>query len=285
MSDQFSARGEPTAMDVMGSGGTRICVWDYGGEGPPLLLAHCTGTLGRIWDPVVRRLGGAFRCLSVDTRGHGDSAPPQRREDLSWNLSGLDLLAVIDSLALGDGLFAVGHSAGGAHLAYAALERPGVFRRAVLIDPIIAPSTAFGSENPLSAKVRRRVNHFESRAIAKERFQSKPPMNTWSPDALDAYIEHAFAPREDGAITLKCPGDREAWFYELGGAHDVFERLNELNFPVLLITGSESYVAPLAAAQAGRLPDVQEITVQGAGHFIPQEKPDEVAKLLGDWFR
>jgi len=48
----------PTAHTVSGHEGFPINVWDYGGDGPVLLLAHCTGAVARTWDPVVRHLDG-----------------------------------------------------------------------------------------------------------------------------------------------------------------------------------------------------------------------------------
>ena len=42
---------EPAAVKVEGHGGVGLCVWDYGGAGPDLLFCHCTGTMGRIWEP------------------------------------------------------------------------------------------------------------------------------------------------------------------------------------------------------------------------------------------
>ncbi|MBI2431941.1 MAG: alpha/beta hydrolase [Candidatus Hydrogenedentes bacterium] len=275
----------PTSTRVTGEGGLLLNVWDYGGGGPPILLCHCTGTFGRIWDPVARHLQGTFRMIAIDTRGQGDSAIPSSREDCAWWRSGEDVLAVIEHFDFGPGLRACGHSAGGAHLAHAELAQPGTFSRLVLIDPIIAPDHQFGAENPLAAKVRRRLNTFSHRSAARDRFAAKPPMDVWAPEALNAYVEFAFEDEPDGSITLKCPGEREAWFYELGGAPDVYERLHQITCPTLLVTGSESYVAPLTELQAARLPQCERRIIEGAGHFIPQEKPETIAQVIKDWLQ
>ena len=68
---------DPKAIRVEGAGGVGINVWDHGGEGDPLLLVHCTGTHGRIWDPLVPALRERFRVIAPDTRGHGDSEKPE----------------------------------------------------------------------------------------------------------------------------------------------------------------------------------------------------------------
>jgi pimeloyl-ACP methyl ester carboxylesterase len=271
-------------VPVTGYGGVDLNVWDYGGLGEPLLFVHCTGTLGRIWDVVVAELGDRFRVLAPDTRGQGDSQAPERRRDYLWDFSGQDLLAIMEHFDLPRGIGAVGHSAGGAHVAYAERRVPGIFGKVMLIDAIIAERKFFHDEHPLAVKVRRRVNEFESLEAARERLQSKPPMEHWVREAVDSYLAHAFTPTEGGGYRLKCPGAREAWYYELGGASDIFDVLDTLQFDARVVTGEYSYVHPWAVAQQARLPKAKLEVVPGAGHFIPQEKPVETAALIAGWF-
>jgi len=275
---------EPEAVTVRGYNGLNLNVWDYGGSGTPLLLCHCTGTLGRIWDPVVARLGDQFRVLAPDTRGQGDSEAPSDRHDYRWDYSGKDLLAVAKHFSLPPGVGAAGHSAGGAHLGYAALESPDCFGRIMLLDAVVADRQFFQGSNPLAEKVRRRKNTFESKDAARERLCSKAPMSYWHPMAQAAYLSHAFEDAPDGSCTLKCPGTREAWYYELGGASDLFERLGEITVPTALVTGEKSYGHAWVEAQQARLANTHMDIVSGAGHFIPQEKPEETAALIATWF-
>lgn len=275
---------DPKAITVTGYGGVDLNVWDYGGLGEPLLLVHCTGTLGRIWDVVVAELGDRFRVLAPDTRGQGDSQAPEQRRDYLWDFSGQDLLAVMEHFDLPRGIGAVGHSAGGAHVGYAERRLPGIFGKVMLIDAIIADRKFFLDENPLAEKVRKRINEFESLDAARERLSSKPPMMHWVGGALDSYLVHAFEPMEGGGYRLKCPGARESWFYELGGASDLFDTLDTLQFDACVVTGENSYVAPWVAAQQARLAKAKLEVLPGAGHFIPQEKPVETAALITEWF-
>ena len=271
---------DPVAHTIRSHDGLALRVWDYGGAGPPLLLCHCTGTLGRIWDPIVARLGGAFRCIAPDTRGQGDSERPPDEAGFEWRNSGQDLLTIVDALRLGPGLRAAGHSAGGAHLAYAETLRPGAIARAVLIDPIIGPRAAFAGERPLAKLVRNRVNDFASLEDARARYVAKPPMNTWTDETVDAYLAHAFVTTADGRVHLKCPGYVEAIFYNKGGACDVFEQLESLDFDGMLVTGSESNVRGLAEHQHSRLPRLPFRVLEGGSHFVPQEQPEAIAELL-----
>ena len=223
---------EPTAVKVSGHGGIQLNVWDYGGPGQPLIFAHCTGTLGRIWDVVVAELGDQFRVLAPDTRGQGDSEAPTDREDYRWDYSGRDLLAVIAHFGLSQGVGAVGHSAGGAHVAYAEHLAPGTFSKALLMDAVIAEPAFFEGENQLAVMVKRRKNELDSIDAARERLTSKPPMEHWVPGAVESYLAHAFRVDASGRCHLKCPGTREAWYYELGGSNDIYEALETLHVEV-----------------------------------------------------
>jgi len=274
----------PEAVEVAGEGGLRLNVWDYGGSGTPLLLCHCTGALARVWDPVVTHLHGRFRILAPDTRGHGDSQAVESKETCAWSRSGSDLLAIIEAFDLGPGVYAAGHSAGAAHIAYAEDQAPGTFAKTAWLDAIIGPRFVFEGPNPLAESARRRRNILESRESAAERFAAKPPKNTWVRAALEAYLAHGLRDLDDGRVELKLHGDTEAWFYEMGGACELFERLETIQTPVRLITGSTSYVAPIVEAQAEKLPHAERCTIEGASHFIPQEYPAAVAAHFVEWF-
>lgn len=273
----------PVARRIAGDGGVGINVWDYGGEGTPLILSHCTGGLARLWDPVVARLGERFHVFAVDSRGHGDSDQPHERDAYAWIHSGRDLLAVLDALGFHAGMCAAGHSAGAAHIAYAEMLRPGTFDRVVLIEAIIGPREFFHGNSLLAETARRRRNVFRNREEARARFAAKPPKNRWHQGALDAYITYGIKELPDGSVALKLPGNIEAYVYEQGGACDVFERLHELQFEALLAAGSASYGPALVAAQGERLPRARQTMLEGAGHFLPQEEPAKVATLITDW--
>ncbi len=269
-------------MPIDGHGGVPLCVWDYGGEGPPLLLCHCTGTLGRIWDPLVPLLPG-FRVLALDARGHGASGKPRDFEAYAWSRMGRDVLAVIDALEWPLPWYAAGHSCGAAMLGYAALARSAAFRRMVWVDAIVGPEAAFAGENKLAAAARRRREHFACRDDAHENFSAKPPMARWRPAVLDAYLDHGFEHHPDGTLTLACPREIEAMVYEQGGAHEVWHALNTIEVPTRVVTGSASNVASLAEAHATRLPRAELMTVPGASHFVPQEHVEQTAHLIATW--
>jgi pimeloyl-ACP methyl ester carboxylesterase len=270
----------PTPRDLPGHEGVSIRVWDYGGQGPALLLAHCTGTVSRVWDPLVPSLREHFHVYAHDTRGHGDSGKPRDRDAYRWINTGHDLNAVIDGLGLIRPVLGVGHSAGAAQIVYAEWLRPGTFSKAVLIDPIIGPAEFFESENPLATLARRRRDVFESRDAARDRWGSRPPLGDWDPRALDAYVQFGLRDREDGRVELSCPRDIEAETFENSGSTNVFEHLGELDLDVTLVTSDNSNVRYLAELQRTRFRHCDYIELHGPSHFIPQEVPDDVVTIV-----
>src|SRR5687767_8481984 len=115
-----------------------VAVYDFGGHGPDLLLAHATGFHAHVWLPVVEHLRDRFRCVAVDERGHGDS-PGGPDVDLGWRQSAHDLFPVIEAAAL-QRPFGVGHSAGGAQLLMAEQDAPGTFRALYCYEPVLPPT-------------------------------------------------------------------------------------------------------------------------------------------------
>jgi len=274
----------PRPFRFTGHEGVALQAYDYGGAGPKLLMAHCTGGLARLWDPIIRRLGDAYHVYTVDSRGHGASEQPETSESYAWEKSAQDLLALRAVIAPDEALYGVGHSAGATQLALAEHASPGAFSKLMLIEAIIGPPMLAQAGAMLAANARRRKNTFESIDAARERLFVKPPMSLWCPEVREAYISHGLLVDLDGTARLRLPGEREAWCYERGGAHGLFELLQQFDRDILLVSGSESDVHPVVAMQAERLPRARHEVTPGGSHFLPQESPEIVAGQILRYF-
>ena len=88
---------------------------------PVLVLSHSIGADHGMWAPQVADLLPHFQILRCDTRGHGASDAPS--EEYSVKLLGRDVLALVDSLGIGN--FALcGLSMGGAIGQWLAINAP-----------------------------------------------------------------------------------------------------------------------------------------------------------------
>ena len=269
------------------AGGVRLVVHDWGGDGPPVLLAHATGFHGRVWGPVADRLVVAGRRVwSFDFRGHGDSDAPDT--DYSWHGFADDVLAVARHLGLeGDPrLLVCGHSKGGAALILGEQKVPGTFTRIWAFEPII-----FASRTPLPPQddfflaraARKRRNEWPSVDAAIAAYSSKPPLDVLTTESMRAYVEYGLRNRGDGVFELKCAPEIEARVYTMGPNHGAFGRLGEVGSEVLVVVGetSTSIDAELGARLAEQLPHGRLEVLAGLGHFGPLQDPDAcVASML-----
>ena len=255
---------------------------DWGGGGPDLLLVHPTGFLAHVWEPLAARLTADFHVVALDTRGHGDTDKPD--DDYHWTRFAADLGAFVDATGLAAPT-GIGHSAGATSLAILEGQRPGSFRRLVLLDPVlfIAPMYLAMEGNPLASGTLKRRRVWPSREAIFASYRSKPPFQSWDEEILWAYITHGTAGRPDGNVELKCPPVLEARMYVWGPtAPPIEDLLPRVHCPVLLIRGRESAVfgAGTAERTAGLLPDCRLVTLPGS-HFFPFEHPsDAEAEIL-----
>ncbi len=254
----------------------RIATSTGGHFEPDALFVHATGFCKEVWQPVIERIvAEPFAWLSMDQRGHGDSGTGELPNN--WDLLANDVLDVLGGRS---GLIGVGHSSGGGVIARAEAFGPGAFRHLVLIEPIIFPPPYQRLDGPMSAGTRRRRRAFSSRNSAYERFASGP-FQSWTREALDAYIDHGFRETEHG-WELKCAPEVEADFYAEGLNHDTWDLVETLDVPVTLVAGerSSTHPTPHLDGHAARLRRVDVVVVPKAGHLVPMEKPGAIAGLI-----
>ena len=277
-------------MFVPSSDGVQLAVHDLGGAGPALLVSHATGFHGRCYIPLADELAATRHCVAFDYRGHGDT--PRPGGDIEWQRYGDDATAMAEWLVARTGgpIDAFGHSMGGACLLMAAYRKPALFRRIVAFEPIVFPPegirapAADDADNPMVAGARRRRAVFPSYEAAIANYAAKPPLNAFTPAALDAYVRHGFAPGDDGQVHLKCTPDTEAGTFATGGSHATWAHLPEIRTEVLVIAGVVEPMQPsmIAGQVAARLPNSRYLQRDDLDHFGPMTHPAEIAAILAD---
>lgn len=257
----------------------RLALYDWGGRGTPVVLAHATGFHGRVWAPVATRLvAHGHRVWSFDFRGHGDS--DRSPDGYAWERFGDDVATVLDHLGLsGDrSLLAVGHSKGAAALLLAELARPGMVGRAWLYEPIVIPAEPGppAPDFPLARGARRRRARWSSPDEARHAWGARPPLDALGPDSLAAYAEYGLRREADGTWSLKCDPEDEAAVYAHAPAHPLWPGLEKIRTDALVVCGehSDAVPPPLGERLAARLPHGRLEVMAGRGHFGPLEDPD-----------
>jgi pimeloyl-ACP methyl ester carboxylesterase len=265
--------------------GTEIAWYDFGGDGPDLLLAHATGFCGEIWLPVVEHLRESFRCVAFDLRGHGKSqSPTGGRASWDWNRYADDALAVLEAADLKQP-YGVGHSCGGATELLVEERCPGTFKALYLFEPVIFtddPPLGPDPDRELAVRTRRRRETFSSRDEALQTFSSRGPFVALDPAERSAYVASAFEQLDDGSITLRLPAKDEAEVYVMASAHNGFVDLPNVKCTATIAQGSESksFTEEHMRTVADRIPNGLFVQWGGVGHFGPLEKPREFAEAL-----
>lgn len=120
--------------------GVKLSYEDNQADGPSMILVHGLGCNHEFLAPQADFFSRSHRVVSVDLRGHGQSAAPQQdytmtayAEDVAWLSNELSLVKPI----------LVGHSMGGNVVLQFAKIRPDLAASAVLIDTVLFPSQGF----------------------------------------------------------------------------------------------------------------------------------------------
>lgn len=274
-------------------GDVELSVYEWQGEGDPVLLLHATGFHSRCWNQVVKQLPGRH-IYAVDLRFHGHSGD---EGEVDWNVLSQDIVLLIEQLDLNN-LVGVGHSIGGHLIARAAVRVPQRFKQLLLIDPVIVSpqdyvqfleqTAAFSAtDHPVS----RRRNQWRDAQEMFQRFKDREPFNSWQPEVLRDYCDYALHPSsEEGYRQLLCDPINEASVYiSQSGNEVIHEELPRLQTPVTLMrakfTGTS--ITDLAASPtwpelASVIPDCREIYLPQMNHFIPMQDPALVARHIQD---
>ena len=274
------------------------------GEGPLVVFCHGFPELGFSWRHQVFAFAEAgFRTLTPDMRGYGGSSRPDRIQDYAMATLCGDLVGLLDAVGAQDAIF-VGHDWGASVVWQTALRHPDRVRAVAGLSVPVAPRpkappiSIFRSrlgENfymcwfqepgvadaALAADVRRTLLRDEVVSAGDMTGGSANPQPPqWLSEAelqyyVDAFTETGFT----GGLNYYRNLDRD-WELsaDLAGA--------KITAPAYFIAGADDAVlrfTPLAKMDAV-LTDLRgTLLLDGAGHWIQQERADEVSAALIDF--
>ena len=253
------------------------------------LLHHATGYCAGVWGPVAEQLSRHYRVIAMDARGHGDSSKPDGSDAYLWPNFGRDLIAVAEQLAgeHRDGRIAlgIGHSFGGTSILMASAERPELFERCVLVDPVTPPPNLDLSQNAtaLAEGARKRRHIWPSRQAVRAKWSKKEFFAAWDSRALELYLAEGFSDRRDGRVELKCTGAIEAAIFESAHSIDVWSLAKKTRVPTLILWAVGGDFPRIVYENLERCMVDARIVDVDTGHLIPMERPDLVVDAALDF--
>lgn len=226
---------------------------------PTVVLIHGAGGSRLDWPAPLRQLPDA-RVIAYDLAGHGRSTAPLRETVAEHSA---DLLALYDGLKLPSAVLA-GHSLGGAVALQAALAAPKRVAGLVLISTSahlhVNPAILDAADDP-PALARLLRGWF------------------WGPDTPDILRDMGEQKVADvPAAVLRAD-------FAAAAGHDVRDSLASITAPALVLCGEADQMTPPVLSKRLRdgLPHAEAVFFPGAGHRLPDERPQEVADAISGW--
>lgn len=288
----------PARSRFVRSLGLRIHVCEWGDpEAEPVILTHGFYDHARGFDLLAPRLAERYRVLAIDSRGHGDS---DWADEYSWPTDILDVIHVLRDL--GRPAHLVGHSRGGGLATDAAILDPGSVRKLVNLDGFGPPEEGF--EIPGRAHETRTPPEnlawyldWRQRSAARSGFRPAPDVGVLaerrqaqnprlSLDWLRYFASAGSRRTEDGYVWKFDPFAgrgmgpfRPEW---------IAPNWTRLRVPMLAVVGGVPDTwgplpEPMLSKRLAHVPRLDRAVVEGAGHFMHIEKPEETARLILDW--
>jgi pimeloyl-ACP methyl ester carboxylesterase len=273
-------------------GAIDLAVHDWAAEGgaAPLVFAHATGFHGRVFDAVIERLP-AHPAHAIDLRGHGQSGGGPIDD---WRVMAGDVAALLELAGIA-GAVGIGHSMGAHTLLQVAADRPQVFARLVLFDPVIlapefyAPGQPlFTADNPHPAI--RRKRDFASAEAMIERFRDRDPYALFDPRVFADYCRYGLRPAASGeGMELACTPEVEASVYASSRSNPgILDAAKRVDIPVLVVRAQHTDLqdfksSPTWPELARVLPRGEDLYRPDMTHFHPFQDPADAAGIIADF--
>jgi pimeloyl-ACP methyl ester carboxylesterase len=255
------------------------------GEGDPVFLLHGYAQTSHMWRPLISELAKTHRVIAPDLRGFGSSSKPESGYDKKTMAQDIHALAA----SLGHSRIAIAGHDIGLMVAYAhAAQFPGEVTSIALMDAFLP-----GIGDWKTVWLLRDLWHFH--------FYGKTPLalvegreriyfeHFWNDFAANPDHSVSEADRQLYAASYAQPGAMRAGFevfraFEQDAVDFAAFSKTKLKMPMLVLTG-EKASGEFLIRQARLVADkVEGVVVNGSGHWLIDEAPDQVIPRLVTFF-
>ena len=267
-----------------------IAYMETGSGEQTLLFIHGLGSYAPAWNKNLGKLGERFRCIAIDLPNYGQSTGG--RYDFSMSFFARAVADFIDRLGL-ERVVLVGHSMGGQVAVTALLNHDLPVEKLVLLAPAGFETFTEKEKAWFSQVFTPAVVRATPTDQLKRNFDINFAANDLPEDAR-FMLEDRLDMRADSArYELYCqmiPMCVQGMLEE-----PVFDRLNNIRVPTLIIYGQNDYLIPnrilhpnlsvQAVAESGHLqiPDSRLLLIPSCGHFVQWDCAPQVNEALEDF--
>jgi len=256
-------------------GGHKIAYLEQG-SGSPVMLIHGIPTNSRMWRTIIPQLAATHRVIDPDLLNYGQSEKP-KSADVSINAQSRMILHFMRALGIRSA-DVVAHDIGGGVAQLLAVNAPEAVRKLVLLDSVCFDSWPIPEFEPLQRPEAEAKMSLKAFIAMMRGFMPTGVVNksVMTDEVIDLYLTPWSS--EDG---------KRAFFRNLRRLNKEYtqaiaDELKNLPHPTLVLWGEKdpfqkpAYADKLAAA----IPNAERVWIKDAGHWLIEEKPDEVGAHL-----
>jgi pimeloyl-ACP methyl ester carboxylesterase len=264
--------------------GAKINYYEMG-KGDPIIMLHGFGGSSWCWHIISKYLAGKNKLFLFDLKGFGSSDKPL---DDKYSVS--DQADIISDFIQKNGLrnlILIGHSLGGAIALLTCLNNLMEEKNDSVKGLILIGSPAYKQRLPEFTKLLKipvlnelllvfLPSHFSTKMVLKKLFFDAKKI---TPEIIENYSGF-----------LDSPGSYHAL---ISTAEQIIPRninwltskYKDIKIPVLLVWGQNDKTIPLSIGQRLEkdLPNAKLVIIPECGHMVPEEKPEELSKLISDF--
>ncbi len=243
-----------------------------------VLFIHGNLSSNKWWEPTMVELKAQWEedetltgsLAAMEWLGCGKSRGPITAETLQMKELAKDYIQFCHTAGLKN-VHLVGHSTGGLIALYCLLLEPGLFEKALLLDPVGAKGIQFGQEMYDAFSQMKADREFCASVMAGtiRGVQPEDPQ-------FQALVDDAFQVQEE--IWHGVPDALKQV--------DLYQHLKDIPHPVMVLHGEFDTLLPMAESQAlaKGLPSGQFKKLKGQGHSTNMENPGLLAQEIIDFF-
>jgi pimeloyl-ACP methyl ester carboxylesterase len=251
--------------------------YETAGKGIPLVMIHAGVADSRQWNNEFANLAQSYQVIRYDMRGYGKSEP------VDGEFSHMrDLVSLLNALEVREPLILMGCSMGGGLAMDFALTYPSRAKALIMVD---AGPSGLVLDVPISSKFADAEKAFEAGnldLVAEIETQIWFDGMDRTPEQVNPAMRKLLYEMNRLALSheVKKLGKRQP-----NTQIPAFERLGDLNIPVLVIVGAHDTAYILAAADymTEKIPFARKVIIQDAAHLPNMDQHYEIQGIVKDF--
>jgi pimeloyl-ACP methyl ester carboxylesterase len=251
--------------------------YEVAGKGLPLVMIHAGVADSRQWNNEFTNFAQSYQVIRYDMRGYGKSEP------VDGEFSHMsDLVSLLDTLEIYEPIVIMGCSMGGGLAMDFALTHPSRAKALIMVDS--GPS-GLKLDVPSSSKFADAEKAFEAGdmdLVAEIETQIWFDGIDRTPEQVNPAMRELLYEMNRLALSheIKQLGKRQP-----NTQTPAFDRLGDLNLPVLIIVGAHDTPYTLAAADymTEKIPSARKVIIEDAAHLPNMDHPPEFQGIVKDF--